>query len=104
MISAARTNAHDEPTIAEVRSANARIQSCLRDSAALNRDIERIGPFLATFSRSSGNPFLNYAVPDQDARPSADEVQALIQVYEQRDLRPRLEYISSYAPRVEAAL
>ena len=36
-----------------------RIQSYLRIAASYQRDTERIEPFLATFSRSSDNPFLN---------------------------------------------
>lgn len=81
-----------------------RIHAYLRAVTARARDTESIGPFLATFSRSSTNPFLNYAIPDDDARPSARDVEDLIRAYERRGLHPRLEYITTCAPWVEAAL
>jgi ribosomal protein S18 acetylase RimI-like enzyme len=83
---------------------DARIQAYLRDAAARSRETARIGPFLATFDPTSDNRFLNYAIPDDDAQPSAAEVQALIEAYLRRDLRPRLEYLPSTAPGVEAAV
>ncbi|HLJ66934.1 MAG TPA: GNAT family N-acetyltransferase, partial [Chloroflexota bacterium] len=83
---------------------DARIQAYLRDVTARERETERIGPFLATFSRSSANPFLNYAIPDDGAAPSADEIADLIRSYERHGLRPRLEYITRSAPLVEAPL
>jgi hypothetical protein len=53
-----------------------RIQSYLRFAASQQRDTERIGPFLATFSRHSANPYLNYAIPDDGAAPSLADVNA----------------------------
>jgi ribosomal protein S18 acetylase RimI-like enzyme len=83
---------------------DARIQAYLRGVAARGRETERIGPFLATFDSASDNPFLNYAIPDDGAQPSAAEVQALTEAYARRGLRPRLEYLPSTAPGVEDAL
>jgi ribosomal protein S18 acetylase RimI-like enzyme len=83
---------------------SALIQAYVRRTAADGRDTEQIGPFLATFSRDSTNPFLNYAIPDADARPTPDEVAALFAAYEKRGLVPRLEYLPKIAPEVEAAL
>jgi ribosomal protein S18 acetylase RimI-like enzyme len=80
------------------------IQSYLRFAASSQRDTEQIGPFLATFSRSSANPFLNYAIPDNSATPSAADVTALISACEGRGLRPRLEYVERLAPLVEPVL
>ncbi|MEG3839684.1 GNAT family N-acetyltransferase [Microcoleus sp. herbarium14] len=80
------------------------IQSYLRFAASSQRDIEQIGPFLATFSRSSANPFLNYAIPDNSAAPSEADVAALISAYEGRGLAPRLEYVARLAPLVEPVL
>jgi GNAT superfamily N-acetyltransferase len=80
------------------------IQDYIRSTAAEGRDTERIGPFLATFSRDSTNPFTNYAIPDADARPTADEVAQLAAAYEKRGRTPRLEYLPRLAPAVEAAL
>jgi GNAT superfamily N-acetyltransferase len=81
-----------------------RIQGYLRAVTTRERDTERIGPFLATFSRSSRNPFLNYAIPDDAARPSARDVEELIAAYRRRGLQPRLEYITACAPLVETPL
>ena len=80
------------------------IQSYLRFAASSQRDTANIGPFLATFSRSSANPFLNYAIPDNSATPSPADVAALISAYEARGLAPRLEYVARLAPLVESAL
>ncbi|MGL5062115.1 MAG: GNAT family N-acetyltransferase [Microcoleus sp.] len=80
------------------------IQSYLRFAANSQRDTAQIGPFFATFSHSSDNPFLNYAIPDNNATPSPADVAALISAYEGRGLRPRLEYVAQLAPLVEPAL
>ena len=45
------------------------IQRYLRTTAARGRDVERIGPFLATFDRGTDHPYLSYAIPDDGARP-----------------------------------
>jgi ribosomal protein S18 acetylase RimI-like enzyme len=82
----------------------ARIQAYLRFEAARWRERERIGPFTATFNLEDSNPYLNYAIPDDGAEPSAAEVAALVEAYERRKRRPRLEYFTSAAPAVEAAL
>jgi ribosomal protein S18 acetylase RimI-like enzyme len=80
------------------------IQSYLRVAAKHQRDTERIGSFLATFSGSNDNPFLNYAIPDDNATPSFADVTALITAYEKRLRKPRLEYVSRLAPAVEDVL
>lgn len=81
-----------------------RIQAYLRIAASQGRDVERIGPFLATFNRHEENLFLNYALPDDGAEPRPGDVAGLIAAYERRDRTPRLEYIAQLAPAVEAAL
>jgi ribosomal protein S18 acetylase RimI-like enzyme len=81
-----------------------RIQAYLRFAAGQQRDTERIGSFLATFSRHSTNPYLNYAIPDDDAAPSLADVNALIAAYSVRGRKPRLEYVTKLAPAVEEAL
>jgi len=82
----------------------ARIQAYIRTNAARGRDTERIGPFLATFARTSTNPFLNYAIPDEGATPSAADAAGLIEAYRTRGRLPRLEYLPGLAPDVEPAL
>jgi ribosomal protein S18 acetylase RimI-like enzyme len=83
---------------------DARIQAYLRVAASHKRETERIGPFLATFTAHSANPFLNYAIPDDGATPSADDVTALIRAYQRCERIPRLEYVARLAPAVEPAL
>lgn len=80
------------------------IQSYLRVAASHQRDTERIGPFLATFSRANDNPFLNYAIPDDNATPTPADVAALIIAYKKRSRQPRLEYVAQLAPTVEGML
>ena len=81
-----------------------RIQDALRHHAPRGRETEQIGPFLATFTLDTENPYLNYAIPDDDASPSADDVRRLVAAYRARDRKPRLEYIPAVAPAVEPAL
>lgn len=83
---------------------NSRIQSYLRFAARQQRDTEQIGPFLATFSSHSANPYLNYAIPDEGATPSVADVSGLIAAYSGRGRKPRLEYVAKLAPAVEDAL
>lgn len=80
------------------------IQDSIRKSACRGRDHEPIGPFLATFNRDDANPFLNYAVPDDGAEPTPDDVARLVEAYEARGRRPRLEYVPLVAPAVEPTL
>lgn len=80
------------------------LQSHMRRSAASGRATERIGPFLATFSAQSSNPFLNYAIPDDGARPTQSDVDGLTAAYRRRDLLPRLEFLADTAPDAEPVL
>lgn len=80
------------------------IQSYLRAAASRGRDTQHIGPFLATFTPDSTHPFVNYAIPDDHAQPTAAQVQALTAVYQQRGRVPRLEFLPQVAPAAEAAL
>ncbi len=83
---------------------DADIQAYIRGGVERGRDTERVGPFLATFSRHSDNPYLNYAIPEDGATPSPADVAALIASYHRRGRTPRLEYLPRLAPAVEAAL
>lgn len=80
------------------------IQSCLRHAATRGRDTRRVGPFLATFTPRNANPFLNYAIPDEEAAPSPEEIASLIAVFQRRQCIPRLEYLPQVVPAVEPAL
>jgi len=80
------------------------LQSHMRRAAAAGRRTEQVGPFLATFSPGSTNPFLNYAIPDDGARPSRSDVDRLTGTYERLDLLPRVEFLVDTAPDASDAL
>ncbi|MEA5359490.1 GNAT family N-acetyltransferase [Amycolatopsis sp., V23-08] len=80
------------------------IQTYVRKTAPRGRETERVGPFLATYSPETEHPMLNYAIPDDGARPSAAEIDALTSAYRRRGLLPRLEYFTDVAPDLENLL
>ncbi|MGH6889382.1 MAG: hypothetical protein ACREHF_09320 [Rhizomicrobium sp.] len=63
----------------------------------------RAGCFVAGFDPAS-LPFLNYAVPVENAEPCPADVAALERLFCARARTPRLEYIAAAAPAVEPAL
>jgi ribosomal protein S18 acetylase RimI-like enzyme len=81
-----------------------RIQASIRSDACRARDVQSIGPFIATFYPADRNTFLNYAIPEEAAEPTRRDVEALIAAYRTRDRAPRLEYLPILAPAVERAL
>jgi ribosomal protein S18 acetylase RimI-like enzyme len=87
-----------------VRELELRIQHAIRRDAERGREVERVGPFVATFTPGTANPYLNYAIPEAGASPSASEIAALAAAFAERSLRPRLEYLPSLAPQLQAAL
>jgi GNAT superfamily N-acetyltransferase len=64
----------------------------------------RCGPFSLRLDSHSDDPMRNYAVPDQDARPGAGDIEELVTFFRRRGRIPRLEYIEDSAPRVWSAL
>ena len=64
----------------------------------------RVGPFVCRFNPSWSSPFANYAIPDDHAEPTQDDIKALIAAFRQQDRKPRLEYLPACAPAVEKAL
>lgn len=80
------------------------INAYLRAVAPQGRESEQVGPFLATCTTTTDNPYLNYAIPDDHARPSVDDAHALVSWFETRRRKPRLEYVTAEAPEVELAL
>jgi hypothetical protein len=66
-------------------------------AAAGRRQGDRAGPFCTGFDPDSNDPFRNYAVPADGARPTPDDVQALIAAFRQHERLPRLEYVEPSA-------
>ncbi|WP_248961706.1 GNAT family N-acetyltransferase [Sphaerisporangium perillae] len=62
------------------------------------------GGFVAGFDPSTTSPHINYATPVPGARPTSGDVAALIEVFRERGLKPRLEFAPDAAPAVEPAL
>ncbi|HEX8858611.1 MAG TPA: hypothetical protein VGC06_05850 [Actinomycetes bacterium] len=75
------------------------LAACIRHNATANRAVERIGPFVATFTDRGDNPFLNHAIPDDGASPSRREVAALVAACRRRGRTPRLEYFPRWRRR-----
>ncbi|WP_181774655.1 GNAT family N-acetyltransferase [Amycolatopsis pittospori] len=80
------------------------LQSYIRTTAARFRETERIGPFLATYYLEANSPFLNYAIPDDGAVPTKEDIDALTEAFRERELMPRLEFLSEAVPAAEAVL
>jgi predicted GNAT family acetyltransferase len=80
------------------------IHAYLRAAGQASRPTVRTGPFLALLHTTSSNPFLNYAIPDDDAEPTAAEAAALAEVFREHQRVPRLEYVHQAAPGVRARL
>lgn len=62
------------------------------------------GGFVAGFDPATSSPYINYATPHPGARPTRDDVRALVAAFRERGLVPRLEFAPDAAPAVEAAL
>lgn len=80
------------------------LQASLRSALRGRHDVESVGPFLAAFDPDNDSPFRNYAVPDDGARPTHEEVEDLRRAFVRRGRLPRLEFLPAAAPAVEAAL
>jgi len=78
------------------------IHAYLRRGASNERI--QVGPFLATFTPGNDHPMRNYAIPDDRASATAEDVGALVACYRQRGLKPRLEYLEAAAPALEPVL
>ncbi|MBE3010834.1 GNAT family N-acetyltransferase [Microbispora sp. NEAU-D428] len=80
----------------------ARVHAYLRSAAGTRA--RRVGPFVIRFDEHDDAPWFNYAVPDDDVVPTADEVAALVAAFRERARTPRLEYVPEAAPKLEDAL
>src|ERR1043165_6010695 len=80
------------------------IHAYLREASRPFRQIVQVGPFCCTITPDSDHLYVNYAIPDDGAEPTPDDVDALIAAYTTPNRTPRLEYIPQLAPAVEPAL
>jgi ribosomal protein S18 acetylase RimI-like enzyme len=83
----------------------ARIAAYLRATAIRDADHHvHLAPFTARFASDSDNLFRNYAIPDDGAAPTREDIAVLVDLFERRGRRPRLEYLPRAAPALESAL
>lgn len=68
------------------------------------RDLKRVGQFLLMFTAATRHRYLNYAIPDDGAAPSHAELDALVDAFHRADRIPRLEFLPTVAPLLEARL
>ncbi|MEU3053375.1 GNAT family N-acetyltransferase [Streptomyces griseus] len=64
----------------------------------------RVGPFTVRHNPDWELKYANYAIPDREAEPTADEVAALVDAFREHERLPRLEFLPAWAPAVEPAL
>ncbi|MFD5038649.1 GNAT family N-acetyltransferase [Streptomyces sp. NPDC058378] len=80
------------------------IQNYARTLTLRSPDHYRVGPFTVRHNRSWELKFANYAIPDQDAEPTARDIADLVAAFHAHDRLPRLEFLPAWAPAVEPAL
>jgi len=64
----------------------------------------RSGPFICRFSPHLPDAFANFAIPDDNAAPTAAEVRALAEAFRERGRTPRVEFLAGCAPDAERVL
>jgi ribosomal protein S18 acetylase RimI-like enzyme len=79
-----------------------RLHAYLR--ALMQPGAHRVGSFLVSLDDHDAGLFRNYAVPDDDAVPTGEEVGQLVSFFVDRSRVPRLEYLPAVSPAVEPAL
>ncbi|MFJ4838440.1 GNAT family N-acetyltransferase [Streptomyces sp. NPDC088746] len=80
------------------------IQNYARTLALRSPDHYRVGPFTVRHNPGWELKFANYAIPDQGAEPTAQDVADLVTAFREHDRLPRLEFLPAWAPAVEPAL
>jgi GNAT superfamily N-acetyltransferase len=63
-----------------------------------------VGPFVIGLDPTTTSPNINYATPRPGAAITATDVTALVAAFRAADRKPRLEYVTSCAPGLEALL
>jgi ribosomal protein S18 acetylase RimI-like enzyme len=81
-----------------------RLQQFLRLSATNGNIVVPVPPFTAFFNEADSLKFFNYAVPDGDVEPSAEDIARLRAAFHEHERLPRLEWVEECAPRVAAVL
>lgn len=83
---------------------DARIQESVVANLAGRPEPVEVGPFLIGFDPAVATGSINYATPRPGAPITAADVEAMVKAFRDRGRRPRLEYVTSCAPGLEALL
>ncbi|MDH6143707.1 ribosomal protein S18 acetylase RimI-like enzyme [Kitasatospora sp. GP30] len=67
-------------------------------------EVVETGGFVVGIDPGTTSPYINYATPLPGTRPTEADVAALIAVFRERGLKPRLEFAPNTAPEVAPAL
>ncbi|MFC4011321.1 GNAT family N-acetyltransferase [Nonomuraea purpurea] len=81
---------------------DADVHAYLRSAAG--DQAHRVGPFVIRFDEHDDAPPFNYAIPDDGASPTKDDLATLVAAFRERARTPRLEYVPQGAPTLEDAL
>ncbi|AGZ43756.1 GNAT family N-acetyltransferase [Actinoplanes friuliensis] len=83
---------------------DARIQQSVVANLSARPAPVEVGPFVIGVDPGTDSPHINYATPRPGVPISAADVSALVAAFRQVGRKPRLEYVSSTAPGLEALL
>src|SRR4051812_41814196 len=78
-------------------------QSVVANLSARPAPVEA-GPFVIGLDPSTESPSINYATPRPAAAITSADVTALVTAFREAGRKPRLEYVTSCAPDLEALL
>ncbi|MFY1661485.1 GNAT family N-acetyltransferase [Micromonospora sp. WMMD1274] len=83
---------------------DARIQQSVVVNLSRRPAPVEVGPFVIGLDPTTTSPYVNYATPRPGAAVTAADVAALVAAFHAADRRPRLEYVTSCVPDLEALL
>ncbi|MET7470711.1 GNAT family N-acetyltransferase [Micromonospora sp. NPDC005686] len=83
---------------------DARIQQSVVVNLSRRPAPVEVGPFVIGLDPTTASPYVNYATPRPGAAVTAADVAALVAAFHATDRKPRLEYVTSCVPDLEALL
>ena len=83
---------------------DARIQQSVVVNLSRRPAPVEVGPFVLGLDPTTTSPYVNYATPRPGAAVTAADVTALVAAFGAADRKPRLEYVTSCVPDLEALL
>jgi ribosomal protein S18 acetylase RimI-like enzyme len=81
-----------------------RVQNSVITGLSARPEVVEAGPFVIGWDPGTEGRFINYATPRLGATIKAADVAALVTAFREIDRIPRLEYVTSCAPGLEALL